>query len=434
MRLIGSLRMLGRGLASTDEACGGRDRLTYLSEFRLNWPSLLGAGIGLAFGMAIHYHTTTLFAPALLAEFGWSKSQFALTGSLGLISMFINPVAGRIIDRHGPRVAAMIGFSVLPVAIFSLSLMTGNILQFYAIMLVAMIFGILTATAVFTRVVVERFDTARGFALSCLLSSSPLVAAIAAPIIGSIIETEGWRTAYRVLAIASACGGVTAIMLIGRRVPSKPGVSREAPQMRWADFRAIACRPVFLLLIGGMFLCNFPQVLVQSQMNLMLMENGASMGFATLLVSAYSICVVIGRFVTGYALDRFPPHIVAIIGLGLPTVGYLALASSLDARWLLTGSIALVGLAQGAETDVGAYLTSRRFEMEHFAFVFSLLMMAMGLSSALGSFLLSFTLYLTDRYDVFLLVAAVMTAAGALSFFLTGYHDKAAGTAEAASG
>jgi MFS family permease len=402
----------------------GRERLTYLSEFRLNWPSLLGAGVGLALGVAINHHMTTLFGPALLAEFGWTKSQFALTGSLGLIAMFVNPVAGRIIDRYGPRVAAMIGFSVLPTAVFSLSLMTGSILQFYAIMLVAMMFGILTATAVFSRVVVERFDMARGIALACMLSFPPLVAAVAAPIIGGIIETEGWRTAYRVLALTSACGGLTAILLIGRIRGTGAKPRREAPQMRWADFRALARRPVFLFLLGGMFLCNLPQVLVHSQMNLMLMENGATMGFATLLVSAYAISVVIGRLVCGLALDRIPAHLVAIIALGLPTVGYLALASSLDARWLLAGSIVLVGLAQGAETDVGAYLTSRRFDMDNYAFVFSLLMMAMGLGSALGSVLLSLTLHLTDSFDVFLMVSAAVTGAGALSFFLTGHQDK----------
>ena len=54
--------------------------------------------------------------------------------------------------------------------------MSGPLWQLYAIMLVNNTLGILTATMVFTRVIVERFDAARGFALSVMLSSSPLVA------------------------------------------------------------------------------------------------------------------------------------------------------------------------------------------------------------------------------------------------------------------
>ncbi len=111
---------------------------------------------------------TNLFGPPLIAEFGWSKSQFALVGSLGLLSLFFTPVAGRITDRFGPRAAAMVGFSAVPVAFFLFSLMTGSIFQFYAIVLLNNTLGVLTATMVFTRVVVERFDTARAWrCLSC---------------------------------------------------------------------------------------------------------------------------------------------------------------------------------------------------------------------------------------------------------------------------
>jgi MFS family permease len=403
--------------------------LGYFSEFRVHWPSLLGAGLGLGFGSAINHHLTSLFAPALIAEFGWTRSEFALTGIVGLVSMLFTPVAGRITDRLGPRRAAMIGFSVLPAGFFCFSLMTGHIAQYYAIVLVNSTLGILTATMVFTRVVVERFDRARGFALSTVLCGSPLIAAFAAPFIGSIIETEGWRTAYRVMALMSAMGGLAAIMLIGRNRPKQPSAS-EHVKLDLSKFREFAHNPLFLLLIAGMFLVNLPQVLFASQLNLMLMENGATMAYATLLLSAYQICVVIGRFASGYALDRIPPHVVAILMLGLPAMGYLALASSFDAYWVLILAVVLVGLAQGAETDVSAFLTSRKFELAHFSFVFSMQMMFMGLASALGSALLSFTLLDGGRYDTFLIVAAVVTLGGAACFYLTGrYHERGGATA-----
>ena len=133
--------------------------------------------------------------------------------------------------------------------------------------------------------------------------------------------------------------------------------------------------------------------------------------------------VVIGRFAGGYALDRVAPHFVAIVALGLPTIGYVALASGFDARWVLGLSIALVGLAQGAETDVGAFLTSRKFSISHYSFVFSMLMTSFGLSSALGSILLSVTLRDDGTFNTFLMVSAAVTLGGALCFYLTGrYH------------
>ena len=392
----------------------------YTGEFRSGWTNLLGAALGIALGSAINHYMLNLFGPALLKEFGWTRSQFALVGSLGFVSMIFTPFAGRLTDAIGTRRAAMIGFSVVPAAFVALSFMSGEIWHFYAILLVKSTFGILTTTLVFTRVVVERFNRARGLAMACLLSAPPLIGALATPVIGELIETEGWRTAYRVLGLMSACGGLAAIVLVGRA--AAPGkVTRLAPRApAWAEFKALCRNPMFVLLLGGMALCNLPQILVASQMNIMLMENGASATYATWLVSLYAITVVIGRFASGLALDRISPHIVAIVSLGLPAVGYVALASSWDAQWVLAASIALVGLAQGAETDVAAILTSRRFSMAQYSFVFSMLMTALGISSAVGATLLSAMLHGDGRFDGFLLICAAATLGGALCFFLTG--------------
>lgn len=402
----------------------------YFSEFRLNWPNLLGAGLGLAFGTAFNHYMSNLFGPALMAEFGWTKSQWSLVNALGLAGIVFTPIAGRIADRFGPRVAASIGFASLPISYVMLSQMGGNIYHLYAIMMFKLTFGIMTATMVFTRVVVERFDKARGVALACLLSCPPLAGTIGAPLIGWVIANHGWRTAYLIMAGLAALAGLATVYLIGRNLP--PPEQRDKPaELGWKEFRMLCGNPIFPLLLAGMFLVNVPQVLVAGQMSIMLMESGASVAFATALVSVYGISVVTGRLIGGYALDRVPPHFVAIVFLGLPALGFVALASDFDSRWVLGGAIALVGLAQGAETDVAAMLTSRRFALGHYSFVFSLLMMGMGIASSLSAILLSVTLRNGGNFNLFLLVCAVATIAGALCFYLTGAigarHDRLQG-------
>jgi predicted MFS family arabinose efflux permease len=391
--------------------------VSYLREFVSHWPNLLGAALGLAFGSAFNHYMMNLFGPALIAEFGWSKAQYALVGALGFASIVFTPVAGLIVDRFGARLAATVGFAVLPLSYLLLSLMSGNIYHFYAILLFKNCFAILTTTMTFTRVVVERFDRARGLALACLLSAPPLAGAIGAPLIGGVIAAEGWRAAYLVMAAIAAVAGLAAILLVGRRALDQ---RVRPPRMDWKQLRELSGNPVFPLLLAGMFLVNFPQVLVSSQMNVMLMESGATMGFATALISLYATCVIIGRFVGGFALDRVSPHLVAIVFLGLPAVGYVMLASAFDDYWVLAGSMALVGLAQGAETDVAAMLTSRRFDISRYSFVMAMLITAMGLASAFGSTLLSITLVDGGNFNTFLLVSAVATLGGALCFFLTG--------------
>jgi MFS family permease len=399
--------------------------LGYFQEFRFNWPTLMGATLGLALGAALNHYMTNLFAPALIDEFGWARSQFALVGTLGLATMVVVPFAGRFTDRFGARIAASIGFVIVPLTFLAFSLMRGNIYEFFAITVVQYMFGVLTTTLVFSRVVVERFDKGRGMALSVLMSGAPLVGAFVVPIVGEVITAYGWRAGYQLLAAISAAGGIVAVATVGSRKQVRDEGSstprkRQGTPLTRAEFLAIVRRPAFILIIAGMFFCNVPSVLVSSQLKLVLMESGAASTVATYMVSLYAIGVVVGRFISGFALDKISPQTVAATALGLPAVGFLILASPLNEVWLLAGAVLLVALAQGAEGDIGAYLTSRTFDMQHFSLIYSFLIASMGLAMAVGSVVLSVTLGATERFDIFLLAAAALTIVGALCFFMTG--------------
>lgn len=407
--------------------------MKYWDEFRAHWPNLFGAALGVAVGSGLNHYMSSLFAPPLLSEFGWERSQFALIGTLGLVTMVFVPCAGRFADHFGPRIAATVGFVAMPLCFFAFSLMTGPIWQFFAITVFLQIFGVLTTTLVFARVVVERFDVGRGMALSILMTGSPLAGAVLTPLISEYIEVEGWRAGYRLLAALSAAGGIVAVTMVGqRKAPAlleAEGPAKHRSGITMAEFADLLRHPSFLLIIAGMFLCNIPQIVVSSQLKLMLMDNGAANSLATWIISLYAGGVIVGRFVCGFALDKVSPQLVAIVALGLPAVGFLALASPFDGAWVLAGAILFVGLAQGAEGDVGAYLTSRTFDTRHFSFIYSFLIASMGVAMAVGSVMLSFTLEATGRFDLFMTLSAAVTVVGALCFFATGRSQRAASNA-----
>jgi MFS family permease len=408
----------------TRRAATGRETLSYFGEFKAHWHNLLGAALGIAFGAALNHYMTNLFGPALIAEFGWSKADFALIGMMPLATMFVLPFQGRLTDRFGARIAASIGVVVLPVTFIALSMMDGNIIHFFAIAFVQALVGMLVGTLTYTRVLVEKFDAARGMALSLGMTGAPLAGGIMTPIMGAIIDEHGWRTGYQVMALLTGGGGLLAIALIGRSKARASAALQDAPpkekRSAVADLRMLLRRPAFLLLVTGMLFCNFPQVLAGSQLKLMVMDSGAPATLATWIVSLYAAGVIAGRFACGLALDKVPPHKVAIVSLGLPALGFAALASPYDAPWVLAGAILLIGLAQGAEGDIGAYLASRNFDLGLYSFVFAFISCAMFIASAAGSLILSITLRMTDSFDTFLMISAGLTLVGALAFFLTG--------------
>jgi len=396
----------------------------YIREFRLNWRSLLAASIGLAFGSAMGHYLMNLFGPALIEEFGWSKAEYALVGSLPLILLVLVPVAGRFTDRFGTRVAAMVGFTAVPLGFLAFSMMGGSIIEFFAIWLIQHIFGVLTTTMVFARVVVERFDSARGFALSLMMTTPPLLAAFLVPALDQFIDEYGWRTGYQLLALLSASAGLVTILLMGRSKRSAPR-DRAELHLSWQELASLIRHPVFLLIVGGMFLVNIPQVFAAGQIKLVMLDNGVSDNAATWAISLYAIGVIVGRFICGLSLDRLPANIVAITALGLPAIGFAILASSVTALWGLAFAVLLIGAAQGAEGDIGAFMVSRHFAMKNYSLLLSCLTAMIGAGSAIGSLIISAGQVTIGSYTPFLVVAAITTLLGAFLFFLTGRPDRA---------
>ena len=397
--------------------------MTAWGEFRSSWSNLLGTCFGLGMGAALSFYTMSIFGPALVADLGWSRADFALVGSLPLLSMVILPFTGRFIDRVGPRVAGTAGFSMLTLCFVALSMMNGPFWQYLVINFFISVFGVMTSSMVFARVIVDRFDRARGLALSIMMSASPLSGAFAAPLVGGVIAEHGWRSGYLTLAAISAVGGILTIALIGRSGGKAQGESspaRAPAKFTRAEFLTIVRNPVFPILIVGMFLVNVPQVFAQSQLKLVIMGTGVPGATATWMVSLYAIGVVVGRCGCGLALDRVRTHLVAFVTLGLPTVSYVLFAGNITATSVLVPAILLIGLAQGAEGDVGAFIISRRFDQKNFSLLYAFLNIMVSSGSSIGALVLSMTLQGSNSYAPFSIVCAVTAFAGAVLFGLTG--------------
>lgn len=385
---------------------------------RTNWRPLLAATFGLATGYgALALYTPSVIAPHLLEEFGWSKSAFALLGTISLTTAFVIPFVGRITDVLGVRRTAFIGIVSLPLSFIAYSLMTGPMWQYVLVYVVQTVLCITTTATVYSRIAVQYSERARGLSLAIVASGPAVTGAILGPALNTFIEAEGWRATYYALALLTLVTGAITLLLLPkeRRVEgAAPAPKRRARD----DYPVIFRTPAFWIIVGSMLLCNLPQVLALSQLKILLLDKGVSAQGASVMLSAFAIGVLVGRFLAGLALDRWPAHIVGFIGMALPSMGLLIIAASFGAPAILTLAVLLLGFSFGAEGDIVAYIVARKFGVAIYSSVLGLVTMAISISASSGAALLSLTLGMTGGFDAFLVICAAAVLAGSLLLLL----------------
>jgi MFS family permease len=385
---------------------------------------LLAATVGLATGMSTAGTVTSAIAPSLIADQHWDKAQFALVGSLALVTSFAFPFIGRLADVLGVRWTALIGMTTLPLSYLAYSMMGGELWVYVAIFFVQSLLCVTTTATVYTRLVVQYVEKARGLALAIAVSGPAITGAIGGPILNSYVEAHGWRASYHALAIFAVIAGIITFLLIPkeRKDPAAaPKVKRRARD----DYPVILRTPTFWILLGTMLLCNLPMTIMLVQLKLLLLANGVTGEGAAVMFTALSLGMLAGRFIAGLALDRFRPHIIAFVTLSLPSLGLFIIASSYDAPAVLTLAVFCLGFAFGAEGDIVGFLVARHFGVGVYGSVMGLLTCAMSFSTASGAALLSLTMAETGGYNLYLTIVGVAVLIGSSLLLLLGRTPEA---------
>lgn len=397
--------------------------MTYLGEIRTHWRSLAAASFGLTAGYSITNYTNNIFTPHLLEQFDWSKSDIAFVGVAVFLAVLVQPIAGRLTDTLGVRRMAMIGVASAPLMFVGLSAMTGDLSQFILLsVLQIIVVGGTTSATIYSRLIAQKFDRARGIALAIAACSPALVGAASVPFLSNFIDVNGWRAGYVAVAVGVAIAGVVAILLIPAGADFRRNDFRRNVQpvghLPSRGYGAIVRDPSFQLIIAGMFLCNLSFSMQTSQLKVVLLDKGIDSATGSVAISLFAFGVIAARFLCGIALDRFPSYAVAAISLGLPCIGLGILASGLSSPWVIAVAVLSLGLALGAEGDVLAYLVMKYFRLDIYSTVLGMVLGAIALSAASGSLLLSFMLKRSGNYSPFLVVSAVAALIGSAMFVL----------------
>ncbi|MFM6932039.1 MAG: MFS transporter [Novosphingobium sp.] len=393
--------------------------MTYFGELLRAWRPLLAAFIGMACGMSMVGTITSTLVPSILADMHWSTAEFAKIGGLAIFLAIVFPFIGRLTDVLGVRKTALIGQSTLPLAYLAYSQMDGDIGTYKLIFIAQSLICVTTTATVYSRLAVQYVEKARGMALAFVVSGPALAGMIVGPWLNTYVESNGWRASFQTVAIFTAIAGLVSFLLIPSDAGQSSGSSGQKRRAR-EDYPLIFRTPAFWFLLGAMVLCNLPLTLLLVQLKALVLANGITSAGAGAMLFAVPFGQLIGRFVAGFAIDRFSPYVVAFFTMALPSLGLFVVASSYDAPIVIEIAVFCIGFAFGAEGDVVAYLVARHFGVSIYSSVMGLLTFFMSISTASGALLLGYTMERTGGFDLFLVITGVAVFVGATLLLVLG--------------
>jgi MFS family permease len=400
------------------------------------WKVVLAAATGLSlhFGPVVVITFGVFFIPVQEA-FGWDRGQVAAAFAIATIGIALaQPVTGALVDRYGAKRTIMPAAVLFGLMLISLYTLSAALWYFYLLYFFLGVFGSGTTSVPYAKVISGWFDRRRGLALALAIAGSSVGSAIVPPLAQALIGSVGWRLAYVILGSLVICVvlPVVKLFLKERPDPDEPGRTEEMGESHRVDF-GMTRREAFRTPVAWILVATFVGVSVAFHACLihlvpMLRDQGVAADTAAGAASILAVGSLIGRVGTGLLLDHFFAPRVAMMIFLMFSIAVLTfwLAGPL---WLTLVGVLLLGLAQGAEFDLMAYMVSRYFGLKQFAGIFSIIFTAFTLGGAIGPPLMGYVFESLGSYQLPLAIVGLFPLVGiVLMSFLGPYPSYAKST------
>jgi MFS family permease len=394
-----------------------------MQEWRRAWRPGLAALIGGSISYSLFAAVSSLFVEPLQQQFGWSRGDIAFVHSFGLVTAFAAPMVGRLTDRHGVRPILSAGLILTALGYGLLALMQGSLSYYYGAYFLFSLCGMATTGITFTRILSGAFERTRGTALAIGRSGLAIAGALMPMLLFPAINRFGSAGGYLVL---GAFMLFVALPLIWFWVPSRTaeraaGIAPPAMADRW---RVLLAMPKVRILAAAAVLNYVPVVSLMSQMKPLAVSKGLDATMAVGAVSTLGIAAAFGALISGLLVDRFWAPAVAFILNAAPAIGCLFLLQGQVPPTVFYGAIVLIGLGQGAEIDIVAFMIARYFGLRSYATIYGLTTLGIALGVAVGASLIGKAYDMFGNYDGALIAASASFALAALCYLAMGRYPE----------
>jgi MFS family permease len=366
--------------------------------------------------------TLGLAMPAIETDMGWSRSFMSAVMSAALILMaVVAPIAGRLLDKVGPRIVLLAGTLMVMIGAAVLALATEPwmfVLGFAGLSGVG--FALVTNATVGATIALA-FTDRRGLATGIATSGSSAGQLVFIPVIAAVLAATTWRNAFWLSAALAAVILVVLYFLLERKKREPKAVLGGATLMD--DVRYLFSKPVFYLLFFSFFMCGVTSLgIVETHF----MPYATLCGFPPVpIATAYGLLSafnLVGMIAAGWLADRVNRvALLAAIYFIRGLTFFLLVGSGANYEVLIAFAV-LFGLVDYATVPITVSLAASHLGTRVLGLAMGLISCGHQLGSAAGAIAGGVLFDATTNYSAMWLMGvwtAMLAAALALLIFRT---------------
>jgi len=370
---------------------------------------VLAAFVGISIPV-LPYQTLGLFIDPLTSEFGWSRTLISTGGSVAaLITIFLYPLVGILIDRWGARRLAVPGIALTGASIAAFGLANGSPVQWIALWALHALVAVLVKSTIWTSAVSRNFNAGRSLALAITLGGTAMATILSPPLAQWLTDTYGWREAYFAIGIGwCAPAFVLSWFFLHDRTRENHAATASRTVQPQVNAEGLdvkeALRSAALWRIAGATLLTllFSSTLIVHQVPL-LVEAGVSRTTAAIMTSAAGIGGMAGGLATGALMVRFHPGRVAGITNAIMALALVPLLEPFRSPALIFFGMIIVGYSGGTKLLISSYLTGIHGGLRNYGKIYGVIASLIAFSSAIGPVFGGAIYDLSGSYDFLIL-------------------------------
>ena len=360
------------------------------------------------------------FVEPLENTFGWTRTQIGLSLSLIAFGSFISPLIGSLIDKQGSRRIMAFSMAVFGISYLVRPFMT-ELWHWYFLSVVQSFSIVGAAMLPPGKLVGLWFPENRGRVIGITAMGNNFGGMVIQPIIAFLVTVYNWKVAYAVVGALGILVSIYSYLVVKNPDSESQGILESEKKtdnstgftlkeaIRTKSFYAIT----FAILCG-----TFTYSSLLPQVSSHLIINGVRESTASIAVSLFATCGMVGKFVFGNLSDKYGPRMALVLDLCGQAIFASLLVYAGDGLpvWVI---VPAMGFFLGAFGALYQLIVIDAFGVKHFGAIMGVIAISNAVPSFLGPIIAGMSFDITGSYAVAFVITSVIFVLGAISLKLT---------------